>query len=105
MRKVLVTGFSGFIGKNLVVALRRRADTEVLEFEIADGQERLEKVICVGVELVYHLASVNRPTDVSEFTRSNVDLTSAIAGLVKSCGHDTSIVFSSSTQPELDNPY
>jgi UDP-2-acetamido-2,6-beta-L-arabino-hexul-4-ose reductase len=105
VKKVLVTGSSGFIGKNLVIALRRRADIEVNEFEIADGQERLEKVISRGVDVIYHLAGVNRPEDVKEFVRGNVDLTAALARLVKLSGHRTGIVFSSSTQAELDNPY
>ena len=30
--KILVTGANGFIGKNLVVRLRERADTEVLTY-------------------------------------------------------------------------
>ena len=33
--KVLVTGASGFIGKNLVVALKRRVDVEVIEYDLS----------------------------------------------------------------------
>ena len=35
--KVLVTGANGFIGKNLVLRLRERADTEVLTLMRGDG--------------------------------------------------------------------
>jgi UDP-2-acetamido-2,6-beta-L-arabino-hexul-4-ose reductase len=105
MKRVLVTGSSGFIGKNLVVALRRRAGIEVNEYEIEDGQEHLEEIISGGVDVIYHLAGINRPKDESEYVSGNVDLTATVASLVKLSAHATRIVFASSTQAELDNPY
>lgn len=105
MKRVLVTGSSGFIGQNLVVALRRREGIEVNEYEIEDGPEHLEKIISGGVDVIYHLAGINRPKDESEYVSGNVGLTATVASLVELSTHATRIVFASSTQAELGNPY
>lgn len=101
---ILVTGSNGFIGRNLSVWLQRLPDVQVLEFDqqhsLADLAERL-----AAVDLIYHLAGVNRPQSLEEFRAGNVDLTAQMCELLLNAGRATPIVLSSSIQAELDNPY
>ena len=54
---------------------------------------------------VIHLAGENRPNDVADFTHNNVDLTSAICDAIQSTGRNIPLIFTSSTQAQLENPY
>jgi len=104
MKSILVTGAKGFIGKNLGVALKRRADVELIEFDI-DSPEGLLDESLSKVDVIYHLAGVNRPERVEEFTEGNFDLTRQICGSLKRLGRRPLILLSSSMQALLDNPY
>ncbi len=101
---VLVTGSRGFIGKNLIAWLAQETDVQVLEFDLEHTQSELAERLAVA-DLVYHLAGVNRPQSVEEFHTGNVELTAQICELLLRNGRVTPIVFSSSIQAELDNPY
>jgi len=102
--KVLITGANGFIGKNLVMYLDERQDVEVLSFTRDDSLNALEELV-VDVDFVFHLAGVNRPQDAQEFQTGNTDLTSALCEAVENSGRQISILYTSSSQAELDNPY
>ena len=40
--KILVTGSNGFVGKNLVVTLKRRADVDLVEYDLDSPAVLLE---------------------------------------------------------------
>ena len=107
--KAAVTGAKGFIGKNLVVALRR-AGAEVSEIDVDSGWSHLESAVR-DAEVVYHLAGVNRPDTETEFVAGNVGsldaLTVALGEILRSTPHAARplIVLSSSAQARADNPY
>lgn len=101
---VLVTGSRGFIGKNLIAWLVQETEIQVLEFDQEHTLSELAERLAVA-DLVYHLAGVNRPQSVEEFHTGNVELTAQICELLLRNGRATPIVFSSSIQAELDNPY
>ena len=65
--KVLVTGSNGFMGNNLRVHLSERKDIEVVTFSRDDDLGSLVSKLD-GVDFVFHLAGVNRPKNVEEFT-------------------------------------
>jgi len=102
--KVLITGADGFVGKNLQLRLRERKEVEVVTFtradSVADLPQRLD-----GVDVVFHLAGVNRPQDPQEFVVGNIELTQAFSRAVQSAGRPMRVLLSSSTQARLANPY
>lgn len=104
MRAVLVTGAKGFIGQNLCVALRERKDLELLEADLDTPAEVFEAYVAKA-DLIYHLAGVNRPKDLSEFTTGNAGTAELLVQLALESGRAPAVVLSSSVQAALDNPY
>lgn len=104
MKRILVTGAAGFIGRNLCVALGRQGGFEVLEFDVEQSPAELPK-LAGQADLVFHLAGINRPKEEKEFTEGNVDLTRHLCDCLTKTGRKAPLVLSSSIQAELDNPY
>lgn len=102
--KVLITGADGFIGKNLRLHLAEHKDVETVCFTRANTEAQLASML-VDVDVVFHLAGVNRPQDPADFTSGNVDLTQALCGAIEATGKRIPVVYTSSTQAELDNAY
>ena len=102
--KVLVTGSDGFIGKNLVTRLSEGYEVEILRFTKSHNEIALPDLISEA-DFIFHLAGVNRPVDVTEFSVGNIELTRKLAGLLTDRGRQIPIVFASSIQAEQDNPY
>jgi len=71
MKRVLITGSGGFIGLNLGVALERLSDIRVYTYELGDPPEKLDEALA-NVDIVYHLAGVNRPEKIEDFEKGNV---------------------------------
>jgi UDP-2-acetamido-2,6-beta-L-arabino-hexul-4-ose reductase len=109
MKKAVVTGANGFIGRNLVVALRR-AGVDVVEIDVDSPADALFAGVG-GAAVVFHLAGTNRPEHESEFTTGNVgSLEAVFAALdaLPAAGESMTrplILLSSSTQANHDNPY
>ena len=104
MRRVVVTGGKGFIGRNLMVALGRLDDVEAIAFDVDDPAEALWAALA-GADVVYHLAGVNRPKDPAEFQTGNAGFTEELCRRMDAAGARPAVVFASSIQAELDNPY
>jgi len=106
--KVLITGAAGFLGRNLHQHLYERKGLEIVSFTSSNSSEELSDLMH-GVEVVFHLAGVNRPNDSSEFKAGNTTLTSSLISAVEDemrrSGHKISIIYSSSIQAAIDNPY
>jgi UDP-2-acetamido-2,6-beta-L-arabino-hexul-4-ose reductase len=104
MKRVLVTGANGFVGKNLCLRLGMMDDIEIVKYDIDDSFSLIEDTIRT-VDFVFHLAGVNRPDSVEGFYSGNTDFTKALVSLIRDCGVKPGFVFSSSIQAELDNDY
>ena len=80
--KILITGSKGFIGKNLKSHLQEKENIEIIEYDIEDSFEKIEKNID-EIDYIFHLAGVNRPQTPEEFYQGNTDLTKKIVDLIK----------------------
>lgn len=103
MKRIAVTGASGFLGKNLVLKAAERS------FEVVQVPHHLGAVEIANrvanVDLVFHLAGVNRPTDEAEFETGNCGFTSRVVEGIGLTGRTIGVVYASSVQAEIDNPY
>ena len=104
MTRILITGGRGFLGRNLATHLLERKDCETTIFDHKDSLDDLRNFL-LKADVVFHLAGVNRPKDPIEFQQGNVGLTEQICQILQEGRCSPKIIFSSSTQAELDNAY
>lgn len=102
--RILITGANGFVGKNLQLHLSERKDVEVISFTREHSPADLPKLVA-NVDIVFHLAGVNRPEDPAEFTQGNADLTQTLCEALQKAGKTVPVIYSSSIQATADNPY
>lgn len=102
--RILITGSKGFIGKNLLVELNNRGYNDIYTYDVDDDINLLEKY-CTDSDFIFHLAGVNRPEKESEFREGNSGLTSELVEMLKKNNNVCPVMFASSTQALLENPY
>ena len=102
--KVLITGADGFIGKNLQSELCSRGMEELLLCNHNTTEAEIEKFTAQCTSIV-HLAGVNRPKEEREFWEGNAETTRRLIDYLKKNNNIPHIIFASSAQAELDNPY
>jgi len=102
--KILITGSTGFVGKNLRAELNNRSYEDILCYDKETDEKFLHKYI-KECDFVYHLAGVNRPENDEEFMKVNYGLTSKVIKLLKKYNNEVPVLITSSIQAESDNPY
>ncbi len=113
--KILITGAKGFIGRNLVYALknimngyheagRGLAIEEVWEYDVDSNHEALEEM-CRNADFIFHLAGVNRPKEQSEHMKVNYEFTKNLLDILEKQGNSCPIMFASSIQASLIGKY
>lgn len=106
--RVLITGANGFLGMNLRQHLSERPDVSVMSIGRASTDEELSDAVAQA-DFIFHLAGINRPRDLHEFTEGNEVFTTRLCGLLQerigNTGFKVPVVFSSSIQASQDNPY
>lgn len=106
--KVLVTGANGFVGKNLVCALKNLRDgkdrtrpvlaiEEIFEYDI-DTKPCLLDEYCQKADFVFNLAGVNRPQNADEFMVGNHDFVGTLLSALEKHKNTCPIMLSSSVQ-------
>ena len=79
-KKILITGATGFIGKNLTATLLQAGYTNLYLYDRMNTVAQLERY-CADADFVFHLAGVNRPQDPKEFYEGNTDFSKIKVGL------------------------
>ena len=113
--KILVTGSAGFVGKNLVEALKNLRDNkdrtrpslsidEIFEYDV-DTDKALLSDFCRECDFVFNLAGVNRPKDDGEFMKGNFGFASELLKTLEKHGNRCPVMLSSSIQATLAGRY
>ncbi len=113
--KILVTGSNGFVGKNLVAALRNikegknRTRPEILVedifcYDIDSDVSVLEKG-CKEADFVFNLAGVNRPKNAEEFMSGNFGFANTLLSTLKKHNNTCPVMLASSLQATLVGRY
>ncbi|MBQ9116149.1 MAG: capsular polysaccharide biosynthesis protein CapF [Clostridia bacterium] len=113
--KILITGASGFVGRNLTEALknirdgkdRTHPDITVEELYLYDIDTPEEVLLegCQNADIVFNLAGVNRPKSPEEFMEGNFGFASKLLETLKRYGNTCPVVLSSSIQATLIGRY
>lgn len=104
MINVLVTGAEGFIGRNLTARFNALSGIEVDCVDVGTPAAKWNEAL-QRCDAIFHLAGVNRPNDPADFRKTNRDLTAELCDALRTLRRTPKIVFSSSIQAALDNPY
>jgi UDP-2-acetamido-2,6-beta-L-arabino-hexul-4-ose reductase len=106
--RVLITGSNGFIGKNLKARLKEFKDIEIVTFNRQDELSSLSSKL-INIDYVFHFASINRSENDNDFIAVNVNLVNLITDklieIKENSGKSIPLIFTSSTQVNLDNIY
>lgn len=104
MKTILITGGTGFIGKNLIAKLTENQSFELL----TPGREVSNEELCSQLkraDYIFHLAGVSRPQDPKEFYEGNSGLTEKIVNILKEERLMTPILYTSSIHAVLENDF
>lgn len=102
--KILITGAGGFIGRNLIAALKTHGYESILRFDEDSPIELLERY-CAECEFVFHLAGINRPKTPEEFLQGNFGFTDTLLRTLLKHRNRCPVMFASSTQAAQPNLY
>ena len=107
MKKVGITGQSGFIGKHLYNTLNLFKDEfQCIPFSrsyFENGNE-LDTFVA-DCDVIVHLAAMNRHNDPEVIYANNTELVKTLVSSLERTGSKPHIIFSSSSQEENDNSY
>lgn len=104
--RIAITGGKGFLGWHTAVRLRAAHKTDpVILGRDAFANPRTLATSLVEVETVIHLAGVNRAESDDAVENGNVAIAEVLEQAIVASGRPIHVVYGSSIQTALDNPY
>lgn len=107
MKRIGITGRSGFIGTHLANNIYLYKDKyELIDFEDSyfQNEEQLKNFV-KQCDIIIHLAALNRHSDPNEILKTNIKLVEQLIEALETTNSKPHIIFSSSTQEERENAY
>jgi UDP-2-acetamido-2,6-beta-L-arabino-hexul-4-ose reductase len=101
---VVITGGFGFLGWHVACRLRAKHGIDARRIGRSEFTALVEGGLA-EVDVVLHLAGVNRAPSDDEVRSGNVDLAARLAQAVARAGQPLRMVYANSTQSALDNAY
>lgn len=103
--RVGITGAKGFIGSHVAERIGRDKDVELTTNDIGlfEDDAMLREFVS-GCDVIVHLAAMNRGSD-DDIYNTNVNTVKTLISFMGDAGVKPHVIFASSTQQELDNPY
>lgn len=112
---ILITGSSGFVGKNLAEALKNIQDgkdkthpeLQIDRLFLYDRTSTKENLTnwCAKADFVFNLVGVNRPQNTDEFMQGNYGFASILIDTLKKQGNTCPVMLASSIQASLAGRY
>lgn len=104
--KIGITGQAGFVGNHLNTTLSLDDTVEIIAFDnfFFEDAKSLENFVA-RCNVIVHLAAMNRNVDAQVLYSTNVELVKKLISSCEKMGVAPHIIFSSSSQENLDNPY
>ena len=104
MKKILITGWRGFLGSNLLSHLKKNKDIRLYKYGSNSNKNNLVKSLS-NCDLVFHLAGINRNDTDSKFYEVNTELTRNICSHLIEINRSPKIIFTSSAQVGNNSVY
>lgn len=107
MKKIGITGQSGFVGSHLYNTLGLNPhEFERVDFhkEYFENPEKLDEFVA-QCDVIVHLAAMNRHPDPEVIYRNNIELVQQLVSSLERTNSRAHLLFSSSSQEERDNLY
>ena len=107
MKKIGITGQSGFVGSHLYNTLSLNPEQfERIDFknEYFENAEKLDEFV-QQCDVIVHLAAMNRHPDPEVIYNNNLDLVKKLVASLEKNNSKAHVLFSSSSQEERDNLY
>jgi UDP-2-acetamido-2,6-beta-L-arabino-hexul-4-ose reductase len=101
---ILVTGSDGFIAKNLIIHFSHNPKYNILTINKKSSDRDLYNKLIIS-DIVFHLAGVNKEMYPKYTYENNYSFVKKICSFLENNYKKTRIVYASSTQVKLNNPY